>query len=262
MNARPMTPRRAALPALVCATLVLVMASVVAQGDNETAPGTNTTAPAGNASAPTGGAPPAGASGIDYAVVILPNEAGGKFSWAIKELSFPADTRVQLTYDGTNAAAPHNLHVKGGSVDVATKCCIQEITGKESLAFTMPASGELTYVCDLHPEMTGKVTVAAFSVGGAAAGGEEGGIEHVGVHYLAYWVAVIAFAVLFIIYGLTFFLFKNGESNATTDHMDRPGASTGDASGNRLRAILVVSVTVLLVVGGLVLAFANMPAAG
>ncbi len=47
-------------------------------------------------------------------------------------------------------------------------------------------------------------------------------ITKVGVHYLAYWVGVIAFAVLFVVYGGSFFLFKHGETTATTDHRDRP----------------------------------------
>jgi heme/copper-type cytochrome/quinol oxidase subunit 2 len=52
------------------------------------------------------------------------------------------------------------------------------------------------------------------------AGGETA-VPKLGVHFLAYWVGVIAFAVLFIIYGLAFFLFKYNESSHTTDHKDR-----------------------------------------
>ncbi|HWG89283.1 MAG TPA: choice-of-anchor V domain-containing protein [Candidatus Thermoplasmatota archaeon] len=59
---------------------------------------------------------------------------------------------------------------------------------------------------------------------GAATGGHAS-VHSLGVNFLAYWVGVISFALLFVVYGATFFLFKYGESNATTDHFDRPDAA-------------------------------------
>lgn len=233
----PMTPRGAALPLVALSIFLLAAGLTAAQGE------ANTTAPSGDVP--------------DYAVSLFEAKAGSGFAWSIKELSFPAGSKVALTYNSSKATAPHNVHAYVPELGVGRLLNPDE--GTASISFTMPASGEVKFKCDVHAEMQGVVKVGAFTAGGAP---ETAGIEHVGVHYLAYWVAVIAFAVLFIIYGLTFFLFKNGESNATTDHMDRPGAATGDASGNRLRTVTVVLVTIVLVAGGLVLAFLNMPAAG
>lgn len=88
-------------------------------------------------------------------------------------------------------------------------------------------------------------------IGGAA---EHVSFHKLGINRLAYWVGVISFAVLFIIYGATFFLFKYGESNATTDHHDRPGAATEDFTGAPIRQnklvllILVAAIAVALVI--------------
>lgn len=66
-------------------------------------------------------------------------------------------------------------------------------------------------------------TEAEAAIEGFLGGAPDEGVEinEIGVHYLAYWVGVISFAVLFVMYGLTFFLFKFNESGHTTDHKDR-----------------------------------------
>lgn len=244
-----MTPRRA-LVALLLAGLFVVSGLAAAQ-DNTTDENAG------------GGA----AAGIDFAVSILPVENPN--SWSVKEITARAGSRVTLVYNHMNSQQPHNLHVYEPDLG-ATRCCLQgeDAFSAEVITITIPASGEVKYKCDVHPEMVGVIKVGeTFAVAGAggAPSGEAGGhtgIVALGVDYLAYWVAVIAFAVLFIIYGLTFFLFKHGESNATTDHMDRPGAAVGGDADNRVRGWLLVGVTILIVVGGLVLTFMNMPQAG
>jgi len=244
-HARPMTHTRAprvVLALLAAEILVLALAGAVVAQDNETRP-------AGDA--------------IDYAVVVFPVESPS-FGFAPKEMSFPAGSRVQLTYDHGTAEAPHNLDIyEGLPQPVATKCCLTGEGGREAVRFTMPASGVLKFKCDVHPDMQGVVKVDAFSVGGAPASGgaPEGhtGVPALGVHFLAYWVGVIAFAVLFVVYGLTFFLFKYGENATTTDHMDRPGAAVGGPGENRGRAWFLIGITIAVVVGGALIAAANLP---
>lgn len=54
-------------------------------------------------------------------------------------------------------------------------------------------------------------------VGAAPAGGEED-VTDFGVDYLAYWVGIISFVILFIVLFGTFFLFRYGESKQVVDH--------------------------------------------
>lgn len=133
----------------------------------------------------------------------------------------------------TNAGSvEHNFHV-GAPINRNTTL----IPGgaSETITFTVPsnASGTLSYWCDPHRNLGMQGTVytnqTAFQ---QAAEGLLGGEEHIeiealGVDYLAYWVGVIAFALLFVVYGLYFFLFKY-ETGTTTDHKDRAGGPGGE----------------------------------
>lgn len=137
----------------------------------------------------------------------------------------------------------HNFHV-GAPINEQTEL----IAGGESetINFTVPsnATGTLSYWCDPHRrlEMNGEVYTNQTAYEAAAEGllgdGEEHlDIESLGVDYLAYWVGVIAFAVLFVVYGLYFFLFKYGESATTTDHKDRAGGGGADEHEDWMRTV-------------------------
>lgn len=96
-----------------------------------------------------------------------------------------------------------------------------------------------------------KGKVPETSVGGA--GAKEVALHKLGIHSLAYWIGVVSFAVLFIIYGATFFLFKYGESSATTDHHDRPGAVEDFTGAPILKSklmlmLLVAAMAIILVI--------------
>lgn len=169
----------------------------------------------------------------------------------------PGD-QVTLIADLSDAELPHNLHIGpeigkdpdfevtytpapaspppvGKTIDVA---------GREVRAsFTAPDDFESTnFWCTLHPTMKG--ILAAEAVGAPEA------IHHLGVNFLAYWVGLIAFAVLFLVYGITFFLFKYGETSATTDQWDRSGAGAPEvkssmSSGNATLVAIVIAVAAL-----------------
>ncbi len=84
-----------------------------------------------------------------------------------------------------------------------------------TVTFGEDSSGSITYICSVVGHrgqgMEGTIQV------GAAGGGEED-VTDFGVHYLAYWVGIISFVILFIVLFGTFFLFRYGESKHVVDH--------------------------------------------
>lgn len=67
---------------------------------------------------------------------------------------------------------------------------------------------------------------------GPAAGEKPEGVKEIralGVSFLAYWVGVISFIVLFVVLAATFFLLRYGESRHWTDQRDRPAKEKGEA---------------------------------
>lgn len=161
------------------------------------------------------------------------NPADGPFSFTPASAEVPSGARVALVYDSTGATGLHNARPRPpeGQADHVDPP-IDGNSGQTFSVFTMPASGEVSFACDVHPEMKGAIAVGEKFNGGKVAGGAAQGdaIVKEGVHFLAHWVGVIAFAVLFIIYGVTFFLFRNNESAFSTDHKDRAVPAGGGAA--------------------------------
>ncbi|PSG96311.1 hypothetical protein BRD56_11515 [Thermoplasmatales archaeon SW_10_69_26] len=85
-----------------------------------------------------------------------------------------------------------------------------------TVTFGEDYEGEVGYICSVpgHQSQGMEGTLAV----GATGGGEEGGIEDFGVDYLAYWVGVISFVIIFIVLFATFFFLRYGESKNVTDH--------------------------------------------
>lgn len=153
--------------------------------------------------------------------------------WDVETLIIRPGDQVRILADFTPSAQPHNLAL-GEPINTKVPADRAAVTGGvHELTFTAPdtPSQEITFVCTVHPTaMKGKL-VTADRVGGEEA--EE--VHHLGVHFLAYWVGLIAFAILFVVYGITFFLFKYNETSATTDHWDRAG-SEAPSKGRRVVA--------------------------
>ncbi len=189
--------------------------------------------------------------GIDWAFTL--HQAKGGNLWDITALTAPAGDVVALFYDSEGATAQHNVVVTepSGIATPASTSILDPDSGKVYVTLTMPKQGTVTYICAVHPkEMIGKITVGAFTSGGGGATGVQ--VNSLGVHFLAHWVGVISFAVLFLLYIITFFLFKYNETSATTDHLDRPeGAVDAAAYGEPfLTTRNVVTFTVFLVAAG------------
>ena len=170
--------------------------------------------------------------------------------WDVTTLAAnPGDT-VVLHADLRNSQNFHNLHATTAEDASTTSDGPKTDTAGSALhsvAIKMPAEGQITFICDVHPQtMVGTIVTPAAA---AAAGGAHESVPAMGVHFLAYWVGVIAFAILFIVYGLTFFLFKYNETNATTDHWDRgeAGASRGAGAYASLLAVGIAVVAIAAV---------------
>jgi plastocyanin len=61
---------------------------------------------------------------------------------------------VTLVYENQDEGVPHNLHVQG----VDAKTSVEPGPDTQELTFTAEA-GEYTFVCDIHPNMKGTLTV-------------------------------------------------------------------------------------------------------
>lgn len=170
--------------------------------------------------------------------------------WDVATLVAAPGDQVTLRADLRNSDNLHNLHVTKG-IEAAPKTDLAPKALHE-VKFTMPASGSVTFVCDVHPTMTSTIVTPA--VAAASGGGHETDVVHMGVNFLAYWVGLIAFALLFIVYGLTFFLFKYNETPSTTDQWDRAGE--GGPGGERRfsagAASLLALVFAAVVIGAVV----------
>ena len=145
--------------------------------------------------------------------------------WDLQTLVVNPGDNVTITIDLNGAAQPHDFHVVQGTTEVTKVPASPAIGGVYNVTFTMPASAtSLDYFCNVHKgTMTGKITIQ--SALGATTGEQ---VPEMGVHFLSYWVGLIAFMLLFVVYGATFFLFKYNETPETTDHWERAGEGSPD----------------------------------
>ncbi|MDX1610935.1 MAG: plastocyanin/azurin family copper-binding protein [Candidatus Thermoplasmatota archaeon] len=96
------------------------------------------------------------------------------------------------------------------------------------LTVTFPAdfTGSITYICSIPGHRAGGMEGVLHV--GATGGGEEE-VTDFGVDYLAYWVGIVSFIIVFVVLFGTFFLFRYGESKNVADH--RTGAPITAAAG-------------------------------
>ncbi len=193
--------------------------------------------------APVGAQGDEAAAGIERTVTIAAQDTGcpeGKDPcWDLSVMPVLPGDQVTLIADYTKSAQPHNMHVVS-PIDMKTDV---ETGVKQEMKFTIPTNfnAPIEYVCDVHPTTMVGTFVPPSLLG--AAGGAHEDVPELGVHFLAYWVGVIAFALLFIVYGATFFLFKYNETPATTDHIDRSKeVNKMEARNATLLAILFAAV--------------------
>ena len=166
--------------------------------------------------------------------------------WDVLNLVAEPGDVVVLHANLVNRDLPHNLHIiePGAAPAAASPGPKSQTAGNavHTATMVMPADGELTFICDVHPDtMVGHVVTAAAA---AESSGAHASVPTLGVHFLAYWVGLIAFAILFVVYGITFFLFKYNETRAATDHWDR---SEPGAGSKRLAAVAPLLAVVLAI---------------
>lgn len=111
-------------------------------------------APSGGASAaPSGSAPSGPSSGTSIDIAAL-NIAFDK-----SELEAPADEPFQIVFANNDAGVPHNVEIKDSA---GTSIFKGEIfSGVETRTYDVPAlaAGSYTFICTVHPNMAGTLTV-------------------------------------------------------------------------------------------------------
>jgi mono/diheme cytochrome c family protein/plastocyanin len=110
----------------------------------------------GASGSPAPGASPAASQAPAGTVVKL---VALNIAYDLKEISAPADAAFQIDFDNQDAGIPHNVEIKDGNGQTVFKGEI--ITGPAKITYQVPAlpSGTYTFVCTVHPNMTGTLTV-------------------------------------------------------------------------------------------------------
>ncbi len=121
------------------------------------ASGSASTAPsaAPSAEAPT---PVPGGSGGDGSATVVQVSAVN-IAYEQSQISAPAGTGFTIHFDNKDAGVPHNVAIKDASGTEVFKGDI--ITGPAQADYQVPAlaAGTYTFVCSVHPNMTGTLTV-------------------------------------------------------------------------------------------------------
>jgi plastocyanin len=119
-----------------------------------------------------GGGEAEGAEGAFAAQIAAPPGASGE-GFSTDQLSFAADTPVELEFDNQEDGVPHNVHIaESDEPGAPTLFAGSDVTGPATTTYTIDplAEGEYYFYCSIHPEaMTGTLKVAP---GGGPAGGE------------------------------------------------------------------------------------------
>jgi len=112
--------------------------------------------PAGSPAA--SGAP--GASGTPGASVSLALTASG-VAYDKADLAAPAGTPFQIVFTNNDAGIPHNVSIHQGSATGQEVFKGEIFSGTDSRTYAIPAlaAGTYTFVCSVHPNMVGTLTV-------------------------------------------------------------------------------------------------------
>jgi mono/diheme cytochrome c family protein/plastocyanin len=114
--------------------------------------------------APSGAAPSAGASGAPASQApsgATVNETALNVAFGTGALTAPAGADFTLNFDNQDAGIPHNIVIKdasGGTVFTGDL-----VTGPKQIAYGVKAlaAGDYTFVCAVHPNMTGTLKVGS-----------------------------------------------------------------------------------------------------
>ena len=73
----------------------------------------------------------------------------------VERIEIDVGETATLTFNNNDADIPHNFHVRAGAVDARTE--IRPGPDTQTLEFTIDGAGSYTFICDVHPEMTGEL---------------------------------------------------------------------------------------------------------
>jgi plastocyanin len=165
-------------PARFLVVVTIVAAAVGACSSGATAAWTYAPASAPSSAAPSGssgasGSPGAGASsapsasaGASAAASAGASGAGATLTVVAQNIQFDktaldatAGSAVHIEFDNQDQGVPHNLDVKDASGATVAKTEITNGPTKQSLDLPALQAGSYRYMCDVHPNMTGTLTV-------------------------------------------------------------------------------------------------------
>ncbi|HEX8938724.1 MAG TPA: cytochrome c oxidase subunit II [Candidatus Limnocylindrales bacterium] len=114
-----------------------------------------TPAPSAPAGAAAGSAPPSAGSGQAASLSL----SASNIAFGSASLTAPANTAFSLTFDNQDQGIPHNVDIKDASGTSVFRGDV--VTGPARTSYSVPAlkPGSYTFVCDVHPNMSGTLTV-------------------------------------------------------------------------------------------------------
>ena len=118
-------------------------------------------APSGAASATPSGSPagsPAASGGAAETVLQL---AAANIAYDQTDLAAPAGVPFQIAFTNNDAGIPHNVSIRQGSPTGTEVFKGTIFTGVATQTYDVPAlpAGTYSFVCSVHPNMTGTLTV-------------------------------------------------------------------------------------------------------
>ena len=85
---------------------------------------------------------------------------GKNIAFAPDKLTIPLNKDVEIIFDNRDASVPHNIHFKTPT-DVKTDVKEGKSAGvRDTIRLNVNKAGTYEFLCDVHPTMTGQLTVA------------------------------------------------------------------------------------------------------
>jgi plastocyanin len=115
------------------------------------------TAPSAEASG--GASSPAASQGGGGASGTVVDITAQNVDWTTKDVTAPAGAPFKIHFDNQDASTPHNIVIKDGQGQQFLSTDL--LTGVAQADYDVPAlaAGTYTFVCSVHPNMTGTLTV-------------------------------------------------------------------------------------------------------